>query len=398
MLTSPLILPRQVWFAAFGVALLLAFGWVATQSGPLAPIRVTVTQVVSGVVSPALFGIGTIEAQRAYLIGPIAAGRVGCVLVDVGDTVKAGQLLAEMDPVDLDQRMASTVAAVGRGRSAVATAEAQERDARSRQELASAEVRRYLNLSHKRLVSQSVVDGKLQEQKSADAQLAAAEAVLAGVRRDLARLNADLAGVQQQRENLRLYAPVDGVVTSRDAEPGSTVIAGQAVLKLEDPTSRWVTVRLDQGRSAGLQVGLPADIVLRSNNTRKPLGGKVVRIEPISDSVTEERIAKVAFDRVPQGVSTGEMAEVTLHLPAISDALLIPNASLHYRGAQAGVWRRADGHLRFAPVKTGAEGLDGKVQIVEGLKASEEVVVYSERDLDDDSHIKVVSALVGKAK
>lgn len=393
----PLILPRQVWFAAFGVALLLAFGWVATNSGPFAPIRVTVTQVVKGEVSPALFGIGTVEAQRAYLIGPTAAGRVKRVLVDVGDTVKAGQLLAEMYPVDLDQRVASTVAAVERGRSAVAAAEAQERDARSRRELTSAEAHRYLDLSHKRLVSQSVVDGKLQEQKSADAQLAAAEAALAGARRDLARLDADLGAAQQQRENLRLQAPVDGVVASRDAESGSTVIAGQAVLKLEDPTSRWVTVRLDQGRSAGLQVGLPADIVLRSN-PRKPLAGQVVRVEPISDSVTEERIAKVAFDHLPQGVSTGEMAEVTLRLPAISDALLIPNASLRYRGAQAGIWRRADGHLRFAPVETGAEGLDGKVQIVGGLKAGDEVVVYSERDLKEDSRIKVVSALVGKSE
>jgi HlyD family secretion protein len=92
------------------------------------------------------------------------------------------------------------------------------------------------------------------------------------------------------------------------------------------------------------------------------------------------------------------MAEVTLHLPAITDALLIPNASLHYRGAQVGVWLHVDGHLRFVPVKTGAEGLDGKVQIVEGLKVGDEVVVYSERDLKDDSRIKVVSSLGGKAQ
>ena len=100
--------------------------------------------------------------------------------------------------------------------------------------------------------------------------------------------------------NIRLYAPADGVVTSRDAEPGSTVIAGQSVLKLEDPRSLWVTVRLDQGRSAGLRLGLPAEITLRSN-PRKPLAGKVVRIEPISDSVTEERIAQVAFDLCRKG-------------------------------------------------------------------------------------------------
>jgi HlyD family secretion protein len=119
----------------------------------------------------------------------------------------------------------------------------------------------------------------------------------------------------------------------------------------------------------------------------------VVRVEPISDSVTEERIAQVAFDTLPPGVSSNEMADVTLHLPAASDVLILPNAALRHRGAEAGVWLRADGKLRFVPVKTGAEGLDGKVQIVDGLKAGDEVVVYSERELKDDSRIKVVDKL-----
>ncbi|MBK7952613.1 MAG: efflux RND transporter periplasmic adaptor subunit [Candidatus Accumulibacter sp.] len=197
--------------------------------------------------------------------------------------------------------------------------------------------------------------------------------------------------------NIRLEAPANGVVTSRDAEPGSTVVAGQAVLKLIDPTSLWVTTRLDQGRSARLQLGLPAEITLRSKG-RKPFAGKVVRIEPNSDRVTEERIAEVAFGSLPQGVTTGEMAEVTLHLPAIRDTLVIPNAALRYRGSTAGVWLRADGRLRFVPVKVGAEGLDGKVQIVEGVKAGDEIVVYSESELKDDSRIKVLASLGGKAK
>ncbi len=393
----PITLPRQVWFAAFGIALLLALGWVATTSGPLAPIKVTVAQVAKGDLASALFGIGTVEARRAYFIGPTTAGRVRSVLVDVGDVVKAGQLLAEMDPVDLDARVTSAAAATARAGSAVMTAQAQVNDVKSRQALAASEARRYVDLGHKGFVSQSVVDGKLQQRQSADAQLAAAESALASARQDAGRLDSDREGVKQQRLNIRLVAPADGVVTSRDAEPGSTVVAGQAVLKLVDPASLWVKTRLDQGRSAGLQVGLPAEITLRSKS-RKFLVGKVARVEPISDSVTEERIAQVAFDLMPQGVSTGEMAEVTLHLPAISDTLLIPNASLRYRGTQAGVWLREDGHLRFAPVKTGAEGLDGKVQIIDGLKASDEIVVYSERDLDDDSRIKVVSSLAGKSK
>lgn len=393
----PVNLPRQFWFAAFGIVLLLALIWVAFKSGPLAPIQVTVTRVAKGEVSPALFGIGTVEARRAYLIGPTAAGRVGRVLVDVGDTVQAGQLLAEMDPVDLDARVSSATAAATRAKSAVTTAQAQVQDMQSRQALTASEARRYVELGRKGFISQSVVDGKLQQQQSADAQLTAAESTLAGARQDLARLDADLEGVKQQRVNIRLAAPTGGVVTSRDAEPGATVVAGQAVLKLVQPDSLWVTVRLDQGRSAGLEAGLPAEITLRSS-PRKPLAGKVARVEPVSDSVTEERIAQVAFDLMPQGASIGEMAEVTLRLTAIGDALLIPNGSLRYRGAQAGVWLRTDGHLRFAPVKTGAESLDGKVQIVEGLKAGDEIVIYSERDLGEGSRIKVVASLAGKTQ
>lgn len=393
----PFTLPRQVWFAAFGIALLLALGWVATQSGPLAPIQVTVTQAITGEVSPALFGIGTVEAQRAFLIGPTSAGRVKRVLVDVGDTVRSGQMLAEMEPVDLDTRVTSMAASVDRERSAVAAAEAQVRDARSRQDLAATEAGRTAELGREGLVSQSAVDVAQQARQSAAAQVAAAEAALAGARRNLARLNADLQGTQQQRVNIVLSAPADGVVTSRDAEPGSTVIAGQPVLELEDPRTLWIAVRLDQGRSEGLRVGLPATITRRAD-PRTPLTGRVVRVEPTSDAVTEERLAKVAFERLPDGVSSGEMVEVTLQLPAIAQALMVPNASLRRRGLEAGVWRHEDGHLRFVPVKTGAEGLDGMVQVLEGLSAGDEVVVYSHRELEDGSRIKVVPALRGTTR
>jgi HlyD family secretion protein len=385
---------RQVGLAAFGVALLGALGWVATSSGPLAPIQVTVAQVGVAEVSPALFGIGTVEARRAYLIGPTVAGRVKRVLVDVGDSVKAGQLLAEMEPVDLDNRIAGTEATAERGRSALVAAQAQVSDARARQALAATEARRADDLGRAGAISQSVWDSALQAHRSADAQVSVAASALASARIDLARLDADLGGAQRQRGNLRLEAPVDGVVTSRDAEPGSTVIAGQAVVNLEDPASLWITVRLDQGRSAGLRAGLPA-VITRRADPQTQLPGQVVRVEPLSDAVTEERIAKVSWDRLPEGVSTGEMAEVTLQLPAVANAMVVSNASLRRRGAELGVWRHEGGKLRFAPVKTGAESLDGRVQILEGVSAGDEVVVYSQRDLKDDSRIKVVGSLPG---
>jgi HlyD family secretion protein len=220
---------------------------------------------------------------------------------------------------------------------------------------------------------------------------------LSGARRDLTKLNADIGGAQQQRGNMRLSAPVDGVVTSRDAEPGSTVVAGQAVLKLIDPASLWVRTRLDQSRSAGLREGLPAQITLRSS-AQGAVIGTVARLDPSSDSVTEERIAQVSFASVPAGLSTGEMAEVIVRLPTVSGALLIPNAALRQLGAHTGVWVHDDGQLRFVRVTTGAEGQDGMLQVIEGLKAGDEVVVYSQRELAVGSRIKVVPSLVESAK
>lgn len=386
---------RRAGFGLLGIALLAVFAFVVVRTGPFAPVRVTVVTVAEGSVAPALFGIGTVEARRAYLIGPTAAGRVLKVHVDVGEAVKAGQLLAEMDPVDLDERVSALNASMARAGSAVSAAEAQRQDALARRQVAQINARRYVDLGEKKFVSASVVEAKQQEQTSADAAVTAAEANLAGARQDLARLRAEREGVRQQRQNIRLVAPADGVVTARDAEPGSTVVAGQAAVRLVDPASLWVKVRFDQGRSAGLAAGLPAEIVLRSRPAN-PLAGKVVRLELLSDSVTEERIAQVAFDSVPAGVSLGELAEVTLQLPASQAGPVLPNASLRQRGGQAGVWVLRAGALQFVPIRLGNASLDGMVLVREGLQAGDRVIVHSEKELAADSRIKVVEAIVGK--
>ncbi len=389
-LSSPWI--RRVGLGLLGLLLLGAMTYVVLRSGPLAPTRVTVIEAKVGSIAPALFGIGTVEARRSYMIGPTAAGRVRRVTVDVGDTVKAGQLLAEMDPVDLDERLAAIDASIARAGSAVAAVQAQRKDAAARKELAAINARRYAELGQQNFISAGAVEAKLQEQTSADAGVSGADANLAAARQDLQRLAAEKAGLRQQRDNLRLLAPSDGVVISRDAEAGSTVVAGQAVLRLIEPSSLWVKTRLDQGRSTGLAAGLRAQIVLRSN-AALTLPGQVARVEAVSDSVTEERVAQVAFDKVPAAVSIGEMAEVTLQLGPTAPAVLLPNASIKRRADQTGVWRVVDGALSFAPVRVGLSSLDGQVQVLDGLKAGDSVVVYSEKELAADSRIRIVDTL-----
>jgi HlyD family secretion protein len=388
---------RRLGIGALAVALLAALAFVALRTGPLAPIRVTVTSIQEGKLSPAIFGIGTVEARRSWMVGPTVAGRVLSVRVDVGDVVKAGQLLAEMDPVDLDQRLAALDAALARATSTQAAAQAQVADAAARRELAAINAKRNQDLAAQNFISPGALESRLQEKASADAALQAAQANLSGSAQDIIRQKADRAALQQQRGNVRLLAPADGVVTTRDAEAGSTVVAGQPVLRLVDPASLWVRMRVDQGRSTGLTPGLKASIILRSQ-PRTPIQGQVARVEMLADAVTEERIAQIAFTAPPGFTAAiGELAEIELQLPETAAALLLPNAGIQRLQGQTGVWRLQNGKPAFAPVRLGASGLDGRIQVLEGLKTGDEVVVYSQKALTEGARVQVVDALVKAA-
>jgi HlyD family secretion protein len=384
--------PKALLPLALAAILVLGFAFVLIRTGPLAPAKVTDARVELGDLTPRIFGIGTVEARRSYLIGPTAASRVSRVLVDQGDRVRAGQLLAEMDPVDLDERMAAAANAQERAANAVEAAAAQLREADSRFALASASAKRYADLRRQAFVSQEAVDAKQHEANAARAALDAAQSLLAAARKDQQRFVADRAGVVKQRAQFRLTSPVNGLISSRDAEPGSTVIAGQSVLRLIDPASLWIRARIDQGRAAGIALGQPAQIVLRSAPDQA-LSGKVVRIEVGSDSVTEERIVNIAFDAPPAGLSTGELAEVTIELPAISNALHVPAAAVRNLKGQAGVWRLAEGKVAFAPIRAGVRTLEGRMQVVEGLARGDAIVLHALQELGAGQKVRVVETL-----
>ncbi|MCX7143005.1 MAG: efflux RND transporter periplasmic adaptor subunit [Proteobacteria bacterium] len=376
----------------FGAVVLGAIVFLLVRNGPFAPVKVTQARVEQGALTPKIFGIGTVEARRSYLVGPTVASRVVRVLVDQGDSVRAGQLLAELDAVDLDERMAGAANAQERAASTTQASAALVREAKSRNELAAASAKRYADLRQKNFVSQEAVDAKQHEANAARAALEAAESQLAAARKDQERFGADRAGIVKQRAQYRLHSPVDGLISARDAEPGSTVVAGQAVLRLIDPASLWIKARIDQGRSGGIAVGQAVSIVLRSR-PGQALPGKVARIEVASDSVTEERIVNVAFDKLPADFSSGELAEVTIALAGVEKALYLPAAAIRRVKGQAGVWRISDGKVSVVPVRTGVQTLDGQTQVLEGLAQGDAVVLHALQELRADEKVRVVESL-----
>jgi RND family efflux transporter MFP subunit len=303
------------------------------------------------------------------------------VLVDVGDRVTAGQLLGEMDPVDLDERVRTQDAVLSRSRAALD-------DAQARQEYAQAEARRYEQLLVARSTSQEIVAARQEASERAVSTVVGAQA-------EVARAQAERNAVATQRQHLRLIAPVDGMIATRDVEPGTTVVGGQMVLEIIDPRSLWVHVRFDQGDATGLRSGLPATVTLRSRDGTA-IAGHVQRVEPRADAVTEEALAKITFDAVPNPLPPiGELGEVLVELPAQSAGPVIPNAAVHRVDGALGVWQVVDGDLRFTPVTIGASDAAGYVQVRAGLAIGDRIVVYSARMLSARSRITVVDRIPG---
>ena len=398
---------RTLAILAVLVPLAALLGYVALRSGPLAPVAVTVVKVESRALRPALFGVGSVEARQLYRIGPIAPGRLKRLDVEVGDTVKAGQVLGEMDPVDSDDRLRSQEAVVKRTAAAVA-------DAAARQAYADTQARRYEQLFAEKATSEELLAARRQDLQLANAALAAAG-------EDQTRALSDLQALGAQRGSLRLAAllddagkdfvedglfanaqaeglPADGVVTSRDVEPGTTVVAGQAVVEVVDPRSLWINTRFDQVSAGGLVAALPARVTLRSRRGQA-LEGQVLRTELRADAVTEELLAKVGFTAVPKPLPPiGERAEVTVDLPALPEGPVIPNAAVHRQGQQIGVWTTNGDSPTFVPVVLGRADLEGHVQVLDGLKAGDAIVLHSEKVLTLRSRIHVVDPMPGVAK
>lgn len=375
---------RTVMLVAALGPLLLLFIYVALSSGPLAPVAVVVEPVQRESLSPAVHGIGPVEARYTYNIGPTFPGRVKSLLVEVGESVEAGQLLGEMDPVDLDQRINAQDAALGRAKAQLAEAEARLVHSRSQFD-------RYEKLLESGSTNKESVDSRRQE-------LAIAAAGLDAARQELARLRSEREALTAQRKNLELIAPVDGLVVSRDADPGTTLVAGQTAVQMIDPQFLWINARFDQLHAGGLADGLATRITLRSRSAES-LSGSLLRIEPLADVVTEEILAKVVFRELPAPVPpVGELAEVTVQLAALPPGPVIPNAAIRRVDGQLGVWQVKAGELRFTPIRVTGSDLHGRVLVEEGLRPGDEVVVYSDSALTARSRIHRVEQLTVAAQ
>lgn len=378
---------RKLYSVLLGLVVISVIVLIALK-GPLAPLNVQVVTLKLGDLEPAMFGVGTVEARRSYTIGPTRTGKLQQLLVDHGDNVVAGQLLGQMDPVDLMDRLQSAQLNVEKYEHLVESAQARLDEAKSRYTQAKHEAERYRDLVKKKQVSHEAAEAKTTDAVAAADQVRVAEADLEGVRHDLQRMQSDLKAVKAQVDDLRLVSPASGVVTSREVEPGSLVVSGTPILRIVDMETLWVRTRIEQRNSTHITTGLPADIFLR-DQADKALEGQVARIELIADSLTEERWVDVAFNKIPEGVAIGMLANVTIKLPAVRQAQWLPAAAIQNFQRETGVWSVRDNKAHFVPVETGTRTLDGKVQILSGIDSNDIVVSYTAKPLNEGQSLNI---------
>ncbi len=365
------MLPRPLLLSVVLVAALAGGGAVWHQKSQ--PLTVSVVRA-----EPAhavqIYGLGTVEARRLTRIGFEATGTLVELIADQGDRVAAGAVLARLHTAEQQARLLRAEAQLAQSQAAVSQAEA-----RVERQRALFAQKTSVNRRRQALVSGGTVSRETAEDAEAEARVAAADVTVAERDLDAARAAQRSSDAQRRLESeslakMSLTAPFDAVVVERSRELGSVLAPGTAVLTLVDASSVWVRAYVDESLAGGLKLGQSAAITLRSR-PGEALPGRITRIEVENDRVAEERIVDIAFERVPEPFHLGEQAEVLISVERGATGPMLPATALERRqGAQGSVWVVDSGTVQRRAVRLGRLFADGRIEIVEGLKAEEAVV------------------------
>lgn len=381
----------------FGLVLLGALVGGGVWAWPVAKARVFKTEVRTAevtAVSPAqatttVSATGYIVALTVSRVQPRIPGRVARVTVREGDTVRAGQVLMELDA--LEQR--SAIAA-----SNARAMAAQARVAVARANLAEAEVQlnRQRSLVASGAAARSVVE-------DLGARIGALRAAIEAAQAEARAAQAEVASLRTNLGQLTVTAPFDGMVLNRPPQPGELVGAGTiagnatnaqpAVIEVMDPRSIVVEVDVPEARLGLVRVGGPCEVALdaftdqRFRCTVSELGHRVDRAKatvPVrvrfADAVAgalPEMSARVSF-------LTAELSREAMQARA---RVVMPATAVTARGGNQVVFAVEDGVARVFPVRLGERTGDG-YELMQGPSVGARVVMNPPASLTDGSPVK----------
>ena len=313
------------------------------------------------------FGIGNVGAKEIYNITALTASKIKALHTDEGEWVKKGQLLVEMDAIDLPELVKEAKISVKKSEMEV-TASRKDLDALyAQRNLALVTYDRYKKLKIQSFASQSEYDKAKADLDAIKAQIAATKAHINSALQEVKRSQTSVKALEVKLSRYKIYAPVDGYVIAKEAEVAQSVVPTQSIFKIVNPQDVWIRTYIDERISGNIKVGQDATITLRSH-AKKKFAGIVKRIVAQSDAVTQEREVDVAFEKLPIPFYINEQAEVLINTQTLKNIVKIPTEVIVHKDGKNGVWIEQNKKAHFQKVRV--LGINGKSAAVKNLAAN----------------------------
>ena len=378
---------RQIIYALVFVAIVGGYMWYtgrpeadneqkapSVESG--AAIKVSVIRPVPMTFEDVAGFVGSVEPEeKAKVISKVGSSVTALeVYVDVGDQVKKGQLLAELDP-SLNQRQ------IEEARAAVAQAKAAVAQAESRLQTAERDYARYKGLFEEEVISR-------QEMDQVENQYEVEKAGLDLAREQIRQAEARLRQLQTVREYHNVVSPVEGVIAERFFDPGDTIAAGgelfiiskQERVKIKGTVTESVYPKIRLGQKATVKVDALGDYSKDAS---------VSRISPVLDEKTRSAVVEVLLESGGM-LKPGMFARVDLALGEHEGLGIEREALKQLPGtAEWYCFVVSDGKARQRFVKIGATS-GNMVEITEGLEEGEQIISPLVRAILDGVPVEVV--------
>jgi RND family efflux transporter MFP subunit len=333
---------------------------------------------------------GTLQAVTEAPILARADGYLKRRLVDLGDKVKAGQPLAEIEAPELDQQILQAEAAVAQAQASLEQAQASLEQGKSNRELARVTAERWKTLAAEGVVSQQENDQNQAQLTSLTANVQALEKAIAAQRSNVAAVKANLARLQDVQGYRIVKAPFDGVVTVRNVDIGALVSTGTTLLYRIAQTGTLRTyVNVPQVNASAIRVGQAARLTL-SNFPGRQFSGSVARTANALDPASRTMLVEIAVPNADGALFPGMYADVDLSTARVNPPLVIPAQALLTRsdGAQVAVVQK-DGVVHLQKVSIGRDFGD-RVEIIQGV-AEGTTILVAPGDAADGAKIVPVS-------
>ena len=335
---------------------------------------------------------GNIQAVTEAAILARATGYIRKRYVDIGDRVKAGQMVAEVEAPELDQQILQANAAIDQAKSGVQQAEAAIQQGRANENLARLTAGRMANLLGRGVISKQDNDNAQAQYAAQQANVEALVKAAAAMRSSVTAVEANLARLNQIKTYQTVRAPFDGVITLRNVDTGALVNEGSTLLFRVAQTGTLRTyINLPQADAESVKVGQHAIVSIAELPGRK-FDGVVTRTSNALDPATRTLLTELQVRNADGALMPGMFAQVDLTVPRKYPPLLIPGDTLVVRsdGPQVAVVR-PDATVHFTRIQLGRDYGD-RLEVLSGLEEGQQLAVNPSDEVREGVKVNPVAA------